>query len=674
MGGQGGGILVLGHESRGLSDEIAMKCTHRLTLERRGHAESLNLVTAAAVFAHALTAIPPFKGGSLGGVGFGFFLLPCSLFLPKMITVDIGLLWGEAQITGELRGDFAVEGWTDCNRKFDLDRVSGAFSAFLPPTSCGGAGGGESESPHSDGGTKGGLGFAIRLAECFSPESAARVLNHVPTALSGDGVDVLEAGRMWQTGSQTFDNRVWWPVVKLASRGDAEPLLTQLRTVAALNPFGFTVVPLSESELGSPPTSSGGTKGGNLFACSLNDLSTQLIRLTARPLSDSARFALHHVPIGRGFHWERKETLEYRGALRIFGHPSVHGGAGGGLALTASNRLPLEHYLESAVGSEMRSDLPPAFSQAQAIAARSTVLATANRHHRADGFDLCNDDHCQCYQGVSREATAVVAPIRESAGRVLVTDTSFIVHRSSVESESASSLIPHPSSLRIVDARYAKSCGGISERYEACWGEDDHPYFAVRACGDFPVPDLTDEKNARAFVLSHPPAWCDGQLHPYPEPWDKDPLYRWKFRYTRVQLGELIARKTGANIGSVQSLEVRKRAASGRILILKIQGSASDSSFLVPRSSLEPASSLIPHPSSLTLYGELNIRRALSPSHLPSSCFVVDEVDDQITLTGGGWGHGVGLCQLGAAAMAKAGRTVEQILDHYYPGSELAIL
>jgi SpoIID/LytB domain protein len=305
-------------------------------------------------------------------------------------------------------------------------------------------------------------------------------------------------------------------------------------------------------------------------------------------------------------------------------------------------------YLESAVGSEMRSDLPPAFSQAQAIAARSTVLATAGRHHRADGFDLCNDDHCQCYQGTQREAGAVVAPIKESAGQVLV-------HASTPPTppagggESDSSLIPHPSSLRVVDARYAKSCGGVSERYEEAWGAEDHPYFEVRACGDFPVPDLTDEAHARAFVLSHPPAWCNDKLFPYPEPWDKDPLFRWTREFDRAEWGRLIESKTGTAVGAITSMHVQRRGPSGRILILEVTGETD----------------------SLVIYGELNIRRALSPSHLPSSFFVWDMEGDTITLHGGGWGHGVGLCQLGAAAMAKAGKSVESILEHYYPQSEL---
>jgi SpoIID/LytB domain protein len=200
-----------------------------------------------------------------------------------------------------------------------------------------------------------------------------------------------------------------------------------------------------------------------------------------------------------------------------------------------------------------------------------------------------------------------------------------------------------------VDARYAKSCGGVSERYEAAWGAEDHPYFDVRACGEFPVPDLTDENHARAFVLSRPHAWCNEKLFPYPDPWDKDPLFRWQFTRSKSEWAELIESKTGKALKSLKNLRIHRRGPSGRILILGLIGTADR--FLI--------------------YGELNIRRALSPSHLPSSFFIIDETDDTITLSGAGWGHGVGLCQLGAAAMAKAGKSVEGILEHYYPKSEL---
>ncbi|MFZ5432436.1 MAG: SpoIID/LytB domain-containing protein [Calditrichota bacterium] len=512
------------------------------------------------------------------------------------ISVHIGLLWDESVIRGELICDHLVRCRVDCCRYLTLDNTAGSFEV------SGEAGRREGE-------------YGIRLSESLSPQHAEAALMAVHEIALRYDVDIVEAGRTWESGGHTFDNRVWWPVVKLESPADTMAVLDELRGMPGADPLALAVVRLDKAVPDLP------------FDFRLGDFSAKVLEVWTTPLTESSCFWLYDVPIGRGFHWERKEQLEYRGRLRLF-----HSGDAG---LTAVNELPLESYLESAVGSEMRSDLPPAFSQAQAIAARSTVLATAGRHHRADGFDLCNDDHCQCYQGIAREADAVIAPIRESSGKVLT-----------------SSFIPHPSSLRIVDARYAKACGGVSERYEAVWGGEGPDYFAVRACGEFAAPDLSDERNARDFLENAPAAWCDGREHPYPEPWDKDPLYRWQFAYTPSELGELVAKKTGHVVGAVRELKVIRRGKSGRILILDIVGEAN----------------------TIRIYGELNIRRALSPSHLPSSYFVSDLRGEHIILSGGGWGHGVGLCQLGAAAMAKAGWSVEQILNHYYPGSEVTTI
>ncbi len=524
-----------------------------------------------------------------------------------MLSVSIGLLWEEPHIRGELICDHEVICITDCCRSLKFDQIAGYFEAHAVTS-----------EPNES--------YGLRLAESLSREHAERTLSFVGDLAANEDLLMLEAGRQWETPNGTLDNRVWWPTVRVNSPEHAANVMEVLRARHELNVLGFTVVKLNEA------------KPAEYFEFTLGDFSAKVLEVRTRPLNDVAVFWLYDVPIGRGFHWEHKEQLEYRGSLKLF-QPQGHD-------LTAVNILPLEMYLESAVGSEMRSDLPPAFSQAQAIAARSTVLATAGRHHRADGFDLCNDDHCQCYQGTYREANAVVAPIRDSAGKVLVSP----YLSGGTKGGSASSFILHPSSFpRVVDARYAKSCGGVSELYEEAWGDEGPAYFAVRACGEFPVLDLTDEEHARAFVLSHPPAWCNDKLFPYPEPWDTDPLFRWQRTYSCAELGELIASKTGTKVGAIKSLHVKRRGSSGRILVLEIVGRSA----------------------SFVIYGELNIRRALSSSHLPSSFFVFDIHGDTITLTGGGWGHGVGLCQLGAAAMAKAGRSVESILEHYYPHSEL---
>jgi len=514
-----------------------------------------------------------------------------------VLSVSIGLLWNEPEILGSLTGSFTARCFTDCNRWLERELGACKFSAIA------------NDSQHAP------LQWAIRLGECLSQESAERVLNKITDAnLLAQG-EILEAGKVWETSHGTLDNRVWWPVVKLNSRDDAGAAMHALR---ATHPIGLTLVRLSRPEMKTR------------FELTLGDFATTVVRVQLIPQSESATFTLDSVPIGRGFHWERREPLTYRGELELFATPD------GGLS--AANRLPLEQYVETAVGSEMRHDLPAAFSQAQAVAARSTVLATANRHHYSDGFDLCHDDHCQCYQGIVREANAVIEPIRATSGVVLL----HIPPRLSGGARGG----------RVADARYAKSCGGASDLFVEVWGEEEPGYFAVRPCGDFHVPDLSDEKLAAEFLHNPPQAFCNPEHYPYPKPWDEDSLFRWTRTYDKAELGALLTRKTGLNIGAIEHLTVKHRSPSGRITILELRGGVSTT----------------------TLYGELEIRRALSPSHLPSSYFFAHITGDTITLNGGGWGHGVGLCQLGAVAMAKDGWSVERILAHYYPNTELLTL
>ena len=504
-----------------------------------------------------------------------------------MLSVSIGLLWNEPDIRGTLTGRFHAQCFTDCNRWLDQQTISGDLLARANNTS----------QPS--------LEWAIRLGECLTQQSAEQLLNRVASADLLARGEILEAGKKWETKLGLLDNRVWWPVIKLESRDDATQVMKTLRDFQAI---GLTIVRLTRPEMKTR------------FEFSLSDFSTTVVRVKLTPADAGATFTLQHVPIGRGFHWERREALTYRGELELFATPD------GGLS--AANHLPLEQYVETAVGSEMRHDLPAAFSQAQAVAARSTVLATANRHHYSDGFDLCHDDHCQCYQGIVREAEAVIEPIRATSGRVLL-------HNS-----------------RVADARYAKSCGGASDLFVEVWGEEEPGYFAVRPCGDFVVPDLSNERVAEEFLKNPPKAFCNPEQHPYPSPWDEDKLFRWTREYDKAELGELFAKKTNVNIGAIQVLHVKHRSPSGRITELHVTGDKGKT----------------------VLYGELEIRRALSESHLPSSYFIVTHSQNSVVLFGGGWGHGVGLCQLGAVAMAKDGWSMEQILAHYYPNTTLESL
>lgn len=192
----------------------------------------------------------------------------------------------------------------------------------------------------------------------------------------------------------------------------------------------------------------------------------------------------------------------------------------------------------------------------------------------------------------------------------------------------------------------------MSDHFNEVWGEEEPGYFAVRSCGDFEFPDLSDEQNAAHFLNNPPQAFCNPERYPYPKPWDEDSLFRWTKEYDRALLGELLKKKTGIDIGAIKELKAKHRSPSGRITILDVIGESG----------------------ATTLFGELEIRRALSESHLPSSYFIVQVSDNLITLSGGGWGHGVGLCQLGAVAMAKDGWTLEQILAHYYPNTTLETL
>ncbi len=515
-----------------------------------------------------------------------------------MLAVSIGLLWNEPEILGSLTGRFRAQCFTDCNRWLDLPDATGDFKVIAHDT------------PIPE------LSWAMRLGECLSNDSAEKLLHKIESADLLQHAEILEAGKEWKSHQGPLDNRVWWPVLKLESRDDAHEVMKALRPT---HPIGLTLVRLTRPEMKTR------------FTIVIGDFQSYVVRVKFTPSSSSSKFTLNSVPIGRGFHWERREPLSYRGELELFATPD------GGLS--AANRLPLEQYVETAVGSEMRHDLPAAFSQAQAVAARSTVLATANRHHYSDGFDLCHDDHCQCYQGIAREADAVTEPIRDTAGQVLV----FTPPSPPADARG---------NQRVADARYAKSCGGVSDHFAEVWGEEEPGYFVVRSCGEFEFPDLSKEENAKNFLQNPPQGFCNPETHPYPQPWDEDKLFRWTREYDRAILGDLCQQKTGCAVGAIRQLIVKHRSPSGRITILDVIGDSGQ----------------------ITLYGELEIRRALSESHLPSSYFVVQESDKILTLEGGGWGHGVGLCQLGAVAMAKAGWSLEKILAHYYPNTNVATL
>lgn len=382
---------------------------------------------------------------------------------------------------------------------------------------------------------------------------------------------------------------------------------------------------------------------------------------------DACRFTVHDVIIGVNFHWERKETQTFQGSLTLLRENDT---------LTVINELPLESYLVSVISSEMSAACPTELLRAHAVVSRSWLLAQLinaeqvaaspatepepvntsdqtpdeiirwyDRENHAN-FDVCADDHCQRYQGISKAfSPEAFAAIQDTRGKVLVFDD------------------------EVCDARYSKSCGGITEVYRAAWEEKDVAYLTARydwqgERADFVLP-LTDEANAEAWITASPKAYCNTDskalLARILPGFDQETMdfYRWRVRYSQAELCELLQSRTGIDFGAILALEAVERGESGRIIRLKITGAKRV----------------------VTIGKELEIRRALSKSHLYSSAFIMrtdagegTECPSAFELIGAGWGHGVGLCQIGAAVMADSGFTHEQILSHYFKGAELQTL
>ena len=384
------------------------------------------------------------------------------------------------------------------------------------------------------------------------------------------------------------------------------------------------------------------------------------LSLHARDL-ESCRATLDEVVIGIDFHWQRKESQTFQGTLTF-----VAGKDG----ITIINELPLESYLVSVISSEMSASCPPELLRAHAIVSRSWLLAQLfgdrprprpasaaddheiirwyGRESHAD-FDVCADDHCQRYQGISKAfSRAALDAVEATRGIALIWGE------------------------EICDARYSKSCGGMTEVYRAAWEDKDVPYLS--SVYDFPgrpaefAMPLTDHANAEAWIASSPPAYCNadvaesaellGRILPGFDQETRD-FYRWEVVYSQEEISEILFRRTGIDFGRVKTLQALSRGASGRITRLEVTGEKR----------------------SLIIGKELEIRRSLSRSHLYSSAFVVraesgrgESYPDLFRLTGAGWGHGVGLCQIGAAVMSELGHSHKEILDHYFRGSELRTL
>ena len=380
-----------------------------------------------------------------------------------------------------------------------------------------------------------------------------------------------------------------------------------------------------------------------------------------------AFFELKDVTIGINFHWERKEVQKFKGELKIIIE---------GEQLTAINVISIEEYLTSVISSEMSATASLELLKAHAVISRSwllnklrvengewrvTVQPDSAAHsqlsilnsqlikwydHEAHrNFDVCADDHCQRYQGITRASTPqAIEAVSATRGEVLMYKGA------------------------ICDARFSKCCGGAFEEFQNCWENVKHPYLIRQRDSktEKQLPDLTIEAEADKWIRTSPVAFCNTQdkkilsqvLNNYDQ--ETADFYRWKVSYTQQELSTLIHQRSGIDFGQILDLIPIERGTSGRLVRLKIIGTLR----------------------TLIIGKELEIRRTLSTSHLYSSAFVVDKeyeekghkedkIPSRFILTGAGWGHGVGLCQIGAAVMGEQGYKYEEILSHYYPGSTL---
>lgn len=374
--------------------------------------------------------------------------------------------------------------------------------------------------------------------------------------------------------------------------------------------------------------------------------------LTFVPVDPESSFFCLEAIIGIDFHWQQKETESFRGTLRIIAEDDDR--------LTVINDVPLETYITSVICSEMNAASPAAAIRSHAVISRSWLLAQLESialpaqktssvvsghirwtereaHHK---FAVCADDHCQRYQGIRRTAVEEVADaIADTRGIVLT-----------YEGE-------------VCDARFSKCCGGVVEEYSTAWGDRHVPYLVALAdAGDSSLPkeSLTNEENFREFVAQPPECYCNCSdediLRRVLNDYDvtTGDFFRWQVRLEADEATSLLKKKLGVNVGRLVALEPVQRGPSGRLCQLRFVGRSG----------------------SIVVGKELEIRRALSPSHLYSSAFYVElegpsEEPAAFNLHGAGWGHGVGLCQIGAAVMACRGIEYERILSHYYPSTAL---
>ncbi|NDW10363.1 SpoIID/LytB domain-containing protein [Dysgonomonas sp. 520] len=367
-------------------------------------------------------------------------------------------------------------------------------------------------------------------------------------------------------------------------------------------------------------------------------------------------FMLKDVVIGVNFHWERKEDQVFQGSLHFIIENDE---------ITAINIIKVEDYLTSVISSEMSATASLELLKAHAVISRSWLLAQIEKnkeiaannqtystftetdeelirwYDREDhiNFDVCADDHCQRYQGITRASAnieTVKQAIMETRGQVLTSDG------------------------KICDARFSKCCGGGVEEFQNCWEDVKHPYLVKLRDSENPqdLPDLTKEEDTVSWIGTRPEAFCNTQdkgilsqvLNNYDQ--ETTNFYRWKVEYTQEEISELAKKRSGIDFGTIEEFIPIERGTSGRLVKLKIVGSKK----------------------TMIIGKELEIRRTLSTSHLYSSAFFVEKTGKKFIFHGAGWGHGVGLCQIGAAVMGEKGYKYDKILLHYYVGAEIETL
>lgn len=428
---------------------------------------------------------------------------------------------------------------------------------------------------------------------------------------------------------------------------------------------GIMTEPMIEFELNGDYRVDGEKVTGNQLAQCIDGMvawnGKKYHDLLFQPINvDSDSFTLENVTIGVSFHWRRKENQTFRGTLHLIVENDK---------IIAINILSVEEYLLSVISSEMSATASLELLKAHAVISRSWLLAQIQKDNdtavdapglhqefetinedeeikwwdRDDhvNFDVCADDHCQRYQGITKASTdAVRQAIEATWGQVLMYGG------------------------ELCDARFSKACGGVLEQFENCWQEDHHPYLVARRDDDDEMnfPDLTREDHAADWILSSPHAHCNTTdkeilsqiLNDYDQ--ETPDFYRWRVEYTQEELSRIIRERTGDDYGRIIDLEPVARGTSGRLYKLKIVGEKMTK----------------------TIGKELSIRYALSPTCLYSSAFIVEKINEgnsefpeKFVLRGAGWGHGVGLCQIGAAVMGAKGYSYQQILLHYFIDAQI---